>query len=748
MSFRSVKIFPMTVSLFLCQIGFAAGPDLSVAPVTRLHREVITGSKARFTVNVTGRTPPVNQSIEITGPARDVKLKLEGGLDLSSMEAIVNSITTPGMTDEEKAKACFYFVGTNFYDRGGSGCEDPLEYVNLWGFSWCGNFGLFLNALWRAAGFPTVFLNPVIGMPGGHTISAVYYDNQWHMFDSRMRGYFLNRDNRTVASLTDLDRDDNLIRRGLDYSNLALGRWGFVTTMQNYSNAASDWYDGYNAHFDNKTLFHTHTPPWDPRLDIRAGEKLTLNWTSADKWWNRKDLSPEWMELHDIKTSSAAKEPPMLYANGTLEFELDPARFKSQSEESSGIHATGGKTPRFMPGSAGKTGYVIYKVRVPYFIPSMHLEATGYRKTGEDYLAVELSADEGKSWLPLWRAKGTGQIKAAVSTDQTQLVTMYKENKYSYLLRFSMKASRSAKDVSLGEIRIVTDLYYRPMSLPELQKDTNEIIYSDRSKGGRRRQVTFHWLEDTNILFSEERPCEGDEITITALVENKGDEPAQNVAVRFFDSDPAAGGIQIGTDQLISRIDPGTTGRAEVSWRAVKRFNGKSSFRSYGQVHNPKGYTHNTIFVQVDPENLLAETNEHNNLTCRKLVVYNMASLVLSHPSFIELGRRGDKVLITAFIRNHNMAGPRPRVREARNVTVRFYDRQPIASRMKEFMIGETVIPAIYPGEWGIARIEWDVTGLSGRQRVYVVVDPEDKIPESWQRRRGEYMLIKKDINL
>ena len=745
---RFIKILPATVVLFLCQISLAAGPDLSVAPAVRMHRENITGSNAKFTVNVTGRTPPVNQSIEITGPARDVKLKVEGGLDLSSMEAIFNSITTPGMTDEEKAKACFYFVGRNFYDRGGSGCEDPLEYVNLWGFSWCGNFGLFLNALWREAGFPTVFLNPVIGMPGGHTISAVYYDNQWHMFDSRMRGYFVKRDNRTVASLVDLDRDDDLIRRGLDYSNLALGRWGFALTMQNYSNGASDWYDGYNAHFDNKTLFHTNTPPWDPRLDIRTGEKLTLTWEKKGKWWNRKELSPEWMKLHNIHFSSAAKEPPMLYANGTLEFRPDPARFKSQAEQSSGIRAAGGKTPQFMPVSAGKTGYVIYKVRVPYFIPSMQFEATGYRKTDTDYLAAELSADEGKTWLPIWKAEGTGQIKASVSTEQTQLVTMYKKNKYSYLLRFSMKASGSASDVSLGEIRVVTDLYYRPMSLPALHNRANEIIYSDRTKGSHSRQVTFHWLEETNILFSEDKPCEGDRITITALVENRGDEPARNVAVRFFDGDPAAGGVQISEEVLIPSIEPGATARAEVSWRAVKRLNGESSVHTYGQIINPRGYTHNTIFVQVDPENILAETNEHNNTTSRELVVYNMANLVLGHPSFVEFDHRGDKVLITAFVRNHNMAGPRPRVREARNVVVRFYDRQPIIGRMKQFMIGEAVIPAIDPGEWGIARVEWDVAGLSGPQRVYVVVDPEDEIPESWQRRPGEYMLIKKEINL
>ena len=182
----------------------AAGPDLSVAPALKSHTEVIESGRAEFINEVQGRTPPVSRSIVIEGPAEDARIKREGSLDFSSIAALAESLTTPGMTDQEKVKACFYFAVDNFYDRGSRGCDDPLEYASLWGFSWCGNFALFLNSVWSAAGFRTVFLNPTIGHQGGHSISAVYYDNQWHMFDARLRGYFLNRDNRTVASLVEL----------------------------------------------------------------------------------------------------------------------------------------------------------------------------------------------------------------------------------------------------------------------------------------------------------------------------------------------------------------------------------------------------------------------------------------------------------------------------------------------------------------------------------------------------------------
>ncbi|MEA2062329.1 MAG: CARDB domain-containing protein [Gemmatimonadota bacterium] len=745
MSFRVSCISIIILASITARLA-AAGPDLSVAPLEKSHTQVIGSSRAEFTIDAQGRTPPVNRSIEITGPAQGVKLLVDGGLDFSSMESLAASLTSPGMTDEEKVKAGFYFAVRNFYDRGSRGCDDPLEYVNLWGHSYCYNYALFLNALWKAVGLPTVYFNMVIGLPSGHGTTAVYYDNQWHMYDARMRGYFLNRNNRTVASMVDLDRDDGLIRRGLDYSNQMMGHWDFPLTMTCYFNAASDWYDGYNAHFDNATLFNVYCPPWDSRLNLRRGEKLVLNQGNQGKWWSRKDLSPRWLELHPTEGREAITVPPVIYANGTLEFKIDPELFKKQSQGYSNIRARGGRSPVFQPSAVKKTGHLVYRVRVPYFIPSMRVEATGYRKSAEDSLGIELSTDEGKTWLPLWSAGDTGQVEVRVSTDQTQRVTRYSPHKYSYLVRLSLRASRSVSDAALGDIKITTDLFYRPVILPALQKGPNRLTYTDRSRGRHKRRVTFNWLENTNILFSDDQPCQDDAITITSLVNNKGDTPAENVVVRFFDGEPYKGGVRIGEDRVISRIAPGQSGRAEIIWRAEKRHIGASTGYSLAREEQMTGYIHNTIYVQVDPHNSISESNENNNFTSRALTVYNKANLILGHPSFVDFDRRGDKVLVSAHVRNQNLYGFLPRARAARNVVVRFYDGQPQVRNLEENMIGQAVIPAIEPGEFGIARIEWDIKGLRGRQTIYVVVDPEDKIPELWQHRRGKYMHVKKDI--
>jgi hypothetical protein len=310
----------------------------------------------------------------------------------------------------------------------------------------------------------------------------------------------------------------------------------------------------------------------------------------------------------------------------------------------------------------------------------------------------------------------------------------------------SLKAARSRADVSLGKIKILTDLYYRPHILPALVNGINCLTYSDCSSRNHPRQVTFHWLEDTNVLLSEDRPCEGDSVTVTVLVRNTGNSPARDVGVCFFDGDPAAGGVRIGEEQVIREIGPGKTGQAQVKWPAVQRqINAGASF---SVAHNARvtGYLNNTLYVQVDPGNRIKESNEHNNLASREVIVYNMANLVLIDPSFITFEWQGDKVLISGMVRNQNLYGLLPRAREARHVVVRFYDGQPQDGKMEERLIGESVIPSIAPGEFGAARVEWNTKGLSGRHWVYAVVDPFDQIPEIWQNGRRVYMQIKKEI--
>ena len=61
-------------------------------------------------------------------------------------------------------------------------------------------------------------------------------------------------------------------------------------------------------------------------------------------------------------------------------------------------------------------------------------------------------------------------------------------------------------------------------------------------------------VSTSGITFSNPMPQSGATTTISAVISNTGYDNASNVIVRFYLGDPAAGGTQIGTDQIIPFI--------------------------------------------------------------------------------------------------------------------------------------------------------------------------------------------------
>jgi subtilase family serine protease len=107
-------------------------------------------------------------------------------------------------------------------------------------------------------------------------------------------------------------------------------------------------------------------------------------------------------------------------------------------------------------------------------------------------------------------------------------------------------------------------------------------------------------ISNADISFSVTMPQEGEPVTIFATVWNKGIEEASDVAVQFFLGDPSAGGMQIGSDHTIASLAPGDSAQVSVT----------DSFAGTGG---------RTVFVQVDPEDVVSETVESDNEASTRL---------------------------------------------------------------------------------------------------------------------------------
>ncbi|MGB3717153.1 MAG: CARDB domain-containing protein, partial [Candidatus Promineifilaceae bacterium] len=99
-------------------------------------------------------------------------------------------------------------------------------------------------------------------------------------------------------------------------------------------------------------------------------------------------------------------------------------------------------------------------------------------------------------------------------------------------------------------------------------------------------------------------PVEPVTITLETTVANSGNviTATRPVTVRFYDGDPADGGLQIGEDQTVSLTGCGDNQSLSVVWPDVA----------------PGAHR---VFVVVDPENLIIESDEINNIASRVIVV-------------------------------------------------------------------------------------------------------------------------------
>lgn len=137
------------------------------------------------------------------------------------------------------------------------------------------------------------------------------------------------------------------------------------------------------------------------------------------------------------------------------------------------------------------------------------------------------------------------------------------------------------------------------------EKDTQDSSYRLSAMGQTYQNYTQQITTTGDIIplaisISPSAPLSGTgpiTFTISAQIANSGNNlAATTINVRFFDADPAKGGHQIGADQSVSLRGCGETATASVIWKNVAE-------KSY------------TVFVQIDPDNLIAEGNqgEQNN---------------------------------------------------------------------------------------------------------------------------------------
>ena len=110
-------------------------------------------------------------------------------------------------------------------------------------------------------------------------------------------------------------------------------------------------------------------------------------------------------------------------------------------------------------------------------------------------------------------------------------------------------------------------------------------------------------LSSNNIYFDPDtdKRAPGDPITLSAMVHNWGYQTAYNVAVQFYDGDPE-GGQAISSVMIADSIPAGDSAYFQQQWTVP----------DYPEYH--------AVYVIVDQENTIRESNESNNMSFKFII--------------------------------------------------------------------------------------------------------------------------------
>ncbi len=216
----------------------------------------------------------------------------------------------------------------------------------------------------------------------------------------------------------------------------------------------------------------------------------------------------------------------------------------------------------------------------------------------------------------------------------------------------------------------------------------------------------------SNISLSKPMPQEGEETTITVTIKNAGYETASNIAVRFYLGDPSTGsgqvpsGVQIGADQTIPSLTPNSSAPVSVT----------ASFTGIGGK---------TIFVIVDPDNLISETSESDNKSSARIWVATGPDLAvysedLKPSTYVPVS--GTPFTLGYKIRNLGESGTGA-------FSVSLYDGNPSAGSGQGTLLQSINISGLAGTEVRSGSVGVTLTG-NGSHTLYLVADTGDTVTE------------------
>lgn len=472
--------------LALCAFLSILLAGISRAGELKTFSREITAQDDEYTIEVGGLLDPENVEIVIENlgdaPVADPRISINGLYDWYDVKSIAAEITRGCTTDEEKALAVWEWILWKRFQRSpmDNSTANVVRDQNGYGYGICGHSAAWLKQLCLAAG-----VQARVYEIWGHTVNEVFWDGKWHFLDSNVKVYYLGRDNRTLASMAELEKDPWLIQRTIHPRDPWVRQDDPPGRNEEFVRYITTAKDNYVDDSYDKEISKNYTMAWT----LKPGMKLT-------RWW-----TPKLGKFEGLKERA---QEPIRYANGQIVWEPDLSKIDMLAY----IDTIDNVTTRWHNGGKGPAIQVRYPQDEQYSRPSragLPIESAWPVVGGR--FACTLVKESGCSvsmfyGQPEWEESNLYSYRWGSGSETNSFnLDYYITNAapvYDYTIGFTMMGNgrgKTPRQAGVDWFRSESDLQVGPYSIPALKLGKNVIRYHDSSAGIKKVRITHVWRE-------------------------------------------------------------------------------------------------------------------------------------------------------------------------------------------------------------------------------------------------------------
>lgn len=473
--------------------------------ITRTHTEEIGPDHLSYTVQAEGSADPFNEEIVIEnlgpGMLKSPVVTVDGLFNWSTSEDMVAEITRGCSTDEERALAIYNWVrthGDHQYSGDRKGLN-PVVFFNVFGHGICAYFASAQTALARAAG-----LDARVWEIRHHTVAEIEYDGAWHMLDPDCHLFFLGKDNRTIASIEEIEKDLAFYSRTRAYRRIFADAHGKVR---------NEWQSEHRVHRydlrEPRYVQYDYDPyiyaPASMDYTLLPGETMVRRWQGWGKHYEYRDARL----LEPLEDEPHKPFPPARYSNGYVlyrpaldrEMDLEPFTTMNVTWAPGAIRVD---TPQ--DSARGARSLFVYRRPLPYLLVGGEVsgealkegdaaydrfEVVGYKRTHKperEHLYQQEVAGRRRFEVDLDDFLYPGRDQCAWEHEVHVLMGVY-------------SGHEEATTTALTDLEVKTEFQVASRSLPALKMGTNriDILHQTPAERPFTARVTHIWTERHGI---------------------------------------------------------------------------------------------------------------------------------------------------------------------------------------------------------------------------------------------------------